>query len=362
MRVAHVMAGARHGGAELFFERLCPALARAGETVLPVIRRDAGRAARLRAAGLAPVQLGFGGALDVATGWRLRAVLRRFRPQVTMAWMNRAARFTPSGLGTRSGLSVPVLVGRLGGYYDLAYYRRCDHLVGNTRGIVDWIVAQGIEPSRVHHLPNFCPDLRGAAPERLGVPAGARLVLAAGRLHPVKGFDVLVRAMPLLPDVHVLIAGEGAERATLAALAGELGVADRLHLPGWRGDTAALLAAADVLACPSRSEPLGNVVLEAFSAGCPVVASRAAGPVELIEPGETGLLVPIEDAPALAAAIASLLGDTGLAAALAAAGRSRFEAEHAEPAVVQLWQAFFGAVAPNGAPGAASPSRARGAA
>ena len=331
------MAGARHGGAELFFERLCSALARAGETVLPVIRRDAGRAARLREAGLAPIQLGFGGALDLATGVQLRAVLRRFRPQVTVAWMNRAARFAPSGL--------PVLVGRLGGYYDLANYRRCDHLVGNTRGIVEWIVSQGIEPSRVHHLPNFCPDLRGAVPERLGVPAGARLVLAAGRLHPVKGFDVLVRAMPLLPGVHVVIAGEGTERAALVALASELGVGGRLHLPGWRGDIAALLAAADVLACPSRSEPLGNVVLEAFSAGCPVVASRAAGPLELIEPGETGLLMPVDDAPALAAAIAAVLADSALAARLADAARRRYEAQHAEAAVVRRWQAFLATVA-----------------
>ncbi len=341
MRVAQVMAGARHGGAELFFERLCAALAHAGDSVLPVIRRDAGRAARLSAAGLKPVELGFGGALDLATGLRLRAVLRRFRPQVTVAWMNRAARFTPAGGA--------VLVGRLGGYYDLAYYRRCDHLVGNTRGMVDWIIAQGVAPSRVHHVPNFCPDLGGAAPERLGVPAGAPLVLAAGRLHPVKGFDVLLRAMPLLPRVHVLIAGEGGGRAALSALAGELGVADRLHLPGWRHDMAGLLAAADVLACPSRHEPLGNVVLEALSAGCPVVASRTAGPVELIEPGATGLLVPVEDAPALAAAIAAVLSDPALSARLAAAGRCCFEAQHAEAAVVRRWQAFFGAVGVGGA-------------
>ena len=67
MRIAHVMAGARTGGAELFFERLTAAQGRTGESVLAVIRRDAGRAARMRAAGVAPVELGFGGVLDFAT-------------------------------------------------------------------------------------------------------------------------------------------------------------------------------------------------------------------------------------------------------------------------------------------------------
>ena len=76
MRVAHVMAGARAGGAELFYERLTAALHGAGDAVLPVIRRDSGRAARLRAAGLAPVQLRFGGVLDWFTRPRLARALR----------------------------------------------------------------------------------------------------------------------------------------------------------------------------------------------------------------------------------------------------------------------------------------------
>ena len=80
MRIAHVMAGARAGGAELFFERLTASMQRAGESVLPVIRRDAGRAGRMTAAGVAPVQLGFGGALDLLTPGRLARVLRRFEP------------------------------------------------------------------------------------------------------------------------------------------------------------------------------------------------------------------------------------------------------------------------------------------
>ena len=286
MRIAHIMAGAPAGGAELFFERLASAQHRTGETIQAIIRTDPARAARL--APLAPLQLGFGGRLDLVTGRRLRAALTAFAPRIAIAWMNRAARFTPRGDW--------VLAGRLGGYYDLAYYRRCDHLIGNTRALAAWMVAQGWPAARTHYLPNFAPDLAGAAPERLGVPPGAPLVLALGRLHANKAFDVLIRALPLLPGTHAIIAGDGPERAALETLARQQGVADRLHLPGWRHDTAALLAGADVLACPSRHEPLGNVVVEAFAARRPVVAAAAAGPRELIRPGEDGLLVPIEDA------------------------------------------------------------------
>ena len=265
MKVAQVMAGAPAGGAELFFERLTIALANAGESVLPVIRHNTARAGRLSSAGLDAVQLGFSGPFDLMTGRRLRAALRRFAPRVVVAWMNRAARFTPRGDW--------VLAGRLGGYYDLSYYRRCDHLIANTRGIMDWIAQQGWPAARVHHLPNFSPDMANAAPALLGLPNGVPILLALGRLHSNKGFDVLVRALRALPFVHAVIAGEGPERATLLDLSRTEGVADRLHLPGWRTDTASLLAAADLLVCPSRHEPLGNVVIEAWSAGRPVVAA-----------------------------------------------------------------------------------------
>jgi glycosyltransferase involved in cell wall biosynthesis len=247
--------------------------------------------------------------------------------------MNRAARFAPRGAW--------VLAGRLGGYYDLGYYRRCDHLIGNTRALVRWMVAEGWPAARAHYLPNFAPDLAGAPPERLTVPPGAPLVLALGRLHRNKAFDVLIRALPRLPGVHAIIAGDGPERPALAALARAEGVADRLHLPGWRHDTGALLAGCDVLACPSRHEPLGNVVVEAFAAGRPVVAAGAAGPRELITPGEDGLLVPVEDAPALATSLGLVLGTPAFAARLAAAGRARYEAEFAEAPVLAQWRRFL---------------------
>lgn len=331
------MAGAPAGGAELFFERMTTTLHAAGDTVLPVIRRNPARAARLARGGLVPVQLGFGGVFDLLTRPRLRRALRDFAPGLVMAWMGRAAAMTPRGDW--------VLAGRLGGYYDLRRFRRCDHLVANTRGLVAWITQQGWPAARVHHLPNFVPDLAGAAPASLPTPPGAPVVLALGRLHRNKAFDVLVRALRRLPGVHAVIAGDGPERPALLALARAEGVSERLHLVGWRHDQAALLAAATVLACPSRQEPLGNVVLEAFSAGLPVVAAAAAGPLELIRDGDTGLLVPLDDADALAAAIGRVTGDAVLAARLGVAGRAEFLACHAEAAVVARWRSVLGGMA-----------------
>ena len=330
------MAGAAQGGAELFFERLVVAQHRAGDVVLPLLRPNAERINRLLAAGLAPEPAPFGGAFDLTTRTRLGRSLRRFQPRVAVAWMGRAARFAPVGDW--------VLVGRLGGFYDLRSFRHCDHLVANTRSLARWIVAEGWPPGRTHCLPNFSPDLQGVPPERLGVAPGTPLVLALGRLHRNKAFDVLVRALARMPQVHAVIVGEGPERSALQALVQREGLADRVQLPGWREDTGALLAGCDVLACPSRSEPLGNVVVEAFSASRAVVAAAASGPAELIRPGEDGLLVPIDDAEALAGSLGVVLSNPALAAGLAMAGRARWEAEFAPAPVLAQWRRFLNAV------------------
>ena len=339
MRLAQLMAGAANGGAELFFERMSLVLHRAGETVLPVVRPDPARMARLREGGLAPVGLRYGGRLDLLTRPRAGAILRDFGAEVAMAWMSRAAFHAPRGNWA--------LVGRLGGYYPLRYFRRCDHLVGNTRDIVRWIAAQGWPRGRVDYLPNFVDDFAATVPAdraALGVPAAAKLVLALGRLHAVKGFDTLIEAIAALPDAHLVIAGEGPERAALMALAARRGVAGRVHLPGWRRDVGELLKASDLFVSSSRHEPLGNMLLEAFSATVPVVAVAAEGPREIIRDGVDGLLTPMEDAAALAQAMRRVLAEPGLRAELAAAGRARFEAEFSESVVLAAWRDYLAQV------------------
>jgi glycosyltransferase involved in cell wall biosynthesis len=336
MRSAHLMAGAAQGGAELFFERLVPALAQPGDEVLPIIRRDAGRTARLRQAGLNPVQLPFGGRLDFVTRWRVGRRLRGFAPRVAVAWMGRAARHTPAGPW--------VLVGRLGGRYDLRQFAHCDHLVGNTPGMARWLCENGWPTQRVHVLPNFSPDFAGAAPAALPVPDGAPVVLAMGRLHRAKGFDVLLAALARLPSVHGVIAGDGPEAGVLRALSRRAGLADRVHFLGWRHDTAALLSACTVFVCPSRTEPLGNVVVEAFSAGRPVVAAAAEGPTWLLEGGARGILVAAESGMALAAGIDAMLANADMARRMAASGRAYYEANFAQAPVVAAWRRFCASV------------------
>ncbi|HEY6432287.1 MAG TPA: glycosyltransferase [Acetobacteraceae bacterium] len=339
MRIAQIMAGAPTGGAELFFERLTIALAQSGDAVLPIIRGNPDRAGRLQSAGLEPAQFRFGSPLDLLTRPRIRSVLTRFDPSIAIAWMSRAARFTPSGPW--------VLAGRLGGYYDLRHYRHCDHLIANTRQIAAYITSHGWPAARVHHLPNFAPDLLGAPPvsrASLQIPEHVPLILALGRLHRNKGFDLLIRALPHIPRAHVLIAGEGPEHASLTALARSRDVLDRLHLPGWRTDTAALLAAADLLVCPSRHEPLGNVIIEAWSAARPVIAAAADGPRELITADSDGILVPLEGPEALADAINALVQDPARADALARSGRASYQARFAEAPVLQQWRRFLATV------------------
>ncbi|MDE8348800.1 MAG: glycosyltransferase [Acidocella sp.] len=336
MKIAQIMAGAANGGAELFYERMTIGLAAAGQEVLPIIRGHANRVVRLQASGLTLATARFGGPLDIFTRPKIRSSLQNFKADIAIAWMSRAAAFLPKGGW--------VTAGRLGGYYDLKYFRSCEHLIGNTRGITNWIIAQGVPASQVHYLPNFVDDFAASEPAAraaFGVPEDAKLMLGLGRLHPVKGFDILIRAAALLPDVYCVIAGEGPERARLDSLINQLGVAERVKLLGWRNDSGALLKAADIFVSSSRHEPLGNMVLEAFAAQTPVLAAKSEGPGEVIRNGSDGILVPIDDAAALADAANTMLNDVCLRTKLALGGRQRFVNEFSQATVTAAWLEFL---------------------
>jgi glycosyltransferase involved in cell wall biosynthesis len=335
LRVLTAMAGAEVGGAETFFVSLSAALARAGVTVHAALRPNLERERALAAAGVPYDRVRFGGAFDLWSRIKLGAVARAFRPDIALAFAGRASAAMPKG--------DYAFIGRLGGYYNLKNFRRCDYLVCNAPDLVRYCLEGGWAKERVFHIANF-PNLEAGEPvsrASLGTPDGVPLALALGRLHPNKALDLLIRAAAQVPELWVWIAGEGPERAKLEVLAKELGVASRVKFLGWRTDRAGLFKAADLCVYPSREEPFGNVVVEAWGYGVPLVATAAKGPAWLVRDAEDALLTPVDDAEALAAAIKRMIGSPALAQTLAANGRRRIAAEFSEDAVVRSYIALF---------------------
>lgn len=251
---------------------------------------------------------------------RIRERIREWRPDVVHCWMARAASFMPA----RSG--VPAL-GWFGGYYKLRHYRNCDWFMGVSRDLVDYIGERCGRPERVFLAHTF-GTLAEDAPvsrEDFGVPEGKPIVLLLSRMHPVKGVDVLLRAAREV-DAVFLLAGDGPEAEKYRALAHRLGVAEKARFLGWREDRAALLDLADVCVLPSRREPFGTVMAEAWHRGTPLVAAKAEGPRQYVSDGVNGLLCEIDDVEGLAAALCRVLGDARLREALVAGGRESYEA------------------------------------
>ncbi len=215
----------------------------------------------------------------------------------------------------------------------------CDRIITLTDRGIEEHLARGIgRRAQFVTVPSGVPTerLRAAAPPRaiargrLGLPPDAFVVGALGRFVPIKGFDLLVEALPALvagvAPARLLLIGDGPERAALEARAGALGVAERLHITGAVTDVAPCLAAADVVAAPSRNEGMGRALVEAMALGIPVVGAAVGGIPAVIVDGECGRLVPPGDPAALARALVDLGLDAALRVKLGEAAVRRAEA------------------------------------
>ncbi len=295
---------------------------------------------------------------EIAPVTDLRAVLdlvrmfRRARPDLVHTHTSKAG-FVGRLAARLAG--VPVVVHTPHGHVFYAYYgaartrlfialerlaaRWTDRIVVLTERGAEEHLARGIgRPDQYVAIPSGVDvtSLRARAPARpaararIGVETEAPLVVGVGRLVPVKGFDVLVAAVPELraafPSISVLLVGDGPERPALEARARALGVDEHLRIVGPPEDVAPYIAAADVLAAPSRNEGMGRVLIEAMALDVPVVGTRVGGISSVLADGEFGVLVPPEAPGPLAAALVDLLHDAGRRAKLAEAGRRRAEA------------------------------------
>ena len=346
----HVLGSHQLGGADWFFVRLIEALQRRGHPSLAVIRGDS-PVREVLSPGIEQLHLPLASKWDLYSRWRLTRLIRERRPDVVQSYMGRATRLTHLPAGSRA-----LHVARLGGYYRIdGYYRHAQAWVGNTRDICDYLVKEGLPPQRVFHIGNFAPqprtvgdDERRALRARLGLADDAFVIFALGRMVVKKGFQDLLEAFArLAPTVgdrplRLLIAGDGPQRASLTEAAEGLGVADRVHWAGWQNDTTPYFALGDVFVCPSRHEPLGNVILEAWQHRLPVLSTRNEGARELVSDGENALLAPLNDPAGLAEALQRMLAlGPAERERLAAAGHATVLREHPEDAVVADYLAMY---------------------
>ncbi|AZY51463.1 glycosyltransferase family 4 protein [Bordetella avium] len=302
---------------------------------------------------------GRGGARGILDNVRrvraLRAVLRQFRPDIVLGMMT-----TSSILAVLAAWGLPIKViatehthppsQQLSGMWQRLRrltYPRAARVVALTRGTADWI-AEHVPGSRLAVIPNpvHWPLPRNEPRLRPPTLPGRHYLLAVGRLHPDKGFEVLIDAYAQLaarfPDWDLLILGEGEERARLAAQAAAHGLGERIYLPGRAGNVADWYESADLYVLSSRFEGLSNTLLEAMASGlAPVCFDCDTGPREIVRDGLDGVLVrPVSDAAAMAQALAALMQDAPARSRMAAqaqTARERFSARH----VLGLWRQLF---------------------
>ncbi|MGE4490584.1 MAG: glycosyltransferase [Kiritimatiellales bacterium] len=262
---------------------------------------------------------------DLFSRWLIRRAAFKNRPVIVQSYMGRATHLThiPHNKGV-------VHVARLGGYYNLKAYRHAHHLVGNTKGICDYLLKEGVPPERVHYIGNFVEPIVPPPPAELAdlraslnIPDDAFIIACAARFHEVKGLPDLVAAFSKVwkkrPSSRLILIGDGPLADEIRKQIQTLEISEAVILPGWC-DPKPYYHLADVLTCPSRYEPLGNTILEAWACGKPLVATQTSGASELITPDENGLITPIEDPDALANAFGQLMNNPELRDALAAAG------------------------------------------
>lgn len=287
--------------------------------------------------------------------WVLHRLVRRHRPTVVLGMMTRSSILAILAAG-RHGCRViatehthppiqalPPMWQRLRRWT----YPRAQAVVALTHGTARWL-DDHLPGVRAQVIPNAVDwPLADAEPALSATrPEGRYRLLAVGRLHPVKGFSCLLRAFAplagLFPEWDLTILGEGTERAALEALRDELGLRDRVNLPGRVGNIGAWYAASDLYVLSSVAEGLSNTLLEAMASGLPCVAFDCdTGPREIIRDGIDGVLVrPVQDAEALAARLSELMADAALRARYAHRAvdvRDRFGTAR----VMALWQQVF---------------------
>lgn len=328
LKICHVIAGAQTGGAETFCLDMVKSLHDRGLNQVVISRPYDHILDALAERNINHYPMGFQRWWKWPQQKQISAIISDEKPDLVHGWMNRASSFIPAGV-------TPPVLGWFGGYYDLKNYSNSNYYMGVTRDIVRHIGEATGKPDHAylgHTFGTLATD-PPVSREDFGLPKDKQIVLLLSRMHWKKGVDLLLEAAVQLPDLAFLMAGDGPELDTYKKQATELNLNDRVCFAGWRNDRAALLDLADFCVLPSRYEPFGTVIAEAWFANVPLVATRADGARQYVTHDKDGLLSDIDDLNGLVENLRRLQTDKSLAKRLIKNGTKTYKDEFEREAV-----------------------------
>jgi glycosyltransferase involved in cell wall biosynthesis len=296
--------------------------------------------------------------VDLAAAWKLSRVVKQLRPDVIHAHDPHAVAMAGTALAISSPSPRPPLIAtrrvdfRLGkNSFSHWKYGQVDRFIAITNAIADMLVAdhvpqakislvhEGVDVDRIVALP--ASDIHAEC----FLPVGSPVVGNVAALVPHKGQHYLLEAAAIVvrqvPDARFVVLGEGELREDLEREIKHKHLERHFFLAGFRANVLELIKSFDVFAMSSLTEGLGTSIVDAMAASKPVVATTAGGIPEVVVDGETGYLVPVRDAKAMAERIVRLLKDAPLRARMGAAGLARARAVFTVERMVEETRAVY---------------------
>ncbi len=333
LKILNIIAGSKYGGAEIFFERLARSLEENKNIKQKIILRyDHDRFANLKKIIRDVEQIKMFNNINLLCHFKIERIIREFEPNIILTWMNRASSLLPY-----KKFKNEVRVGRLGGYYKIKNYLKCDYLITNTQDIKNYVISQGWDDKKVEFIPNFVPENKVIMNKNKN---NIKLV-CMGRFHKNKAFEILIKAMSFLPSYELSIVGSGKLKNLYELLIKKYNLSDRVKIYNWCSDISEFLNESSILVCPSRHEPFGNIIVDGWAHKIPVVASNTGGQGKMIKHKHNGMKFEIDNVFDLTSKIKEIVSNSILKNKIIKNGYNTFKVNYSEDIIMKKYIGFF---------------------
>lgn len=331
-RILQVISPSHMSGAEMQLVRLTRRMESRGHVMPVVVKKGSSALAEFEHQGIDVDARAIGGKANVLAIRAIAQAARDHRVELVQSTLSSASWWS----GWLEKFGGPASLGHVQGFTSATWHRNQSHLMAVSHAVKQDLVDQGVSGDKISVLYNAMEgdELRiDRSPSEVraefGADAHTPVIGTFGHLSIKKGYRELFNAIPRVlrehPTAQFWVVGQGKLHDELQAKARDEGFLSQVRFTGFRRDALDLMNAIDIMALPSHREPCALVYIEAALLGKPIIGCRAGGAPESIAENETGLLVPVGDADALAIALLTLLGDRGLAHRFGDAGRERAE-------------------------------------